>query len=37
MFSLQQVRSTFYPYVDQKRQQDIERIGASVLSGWRFP
>ena len=37
MFSLQQVRSTFYPYVDQKRQQDIERIGASVLRGWPVP
>ena len=37
MFSLQQVRATYYPYVDPARQADIERVGARVLDGWPVP
>ena len=34
MFSLQQVRATYYPYADSARQADIKRIGARVLDEW---
>ena len=37
MFSLQQVRATYYPAVDTERQAAIERIGARVLEGWPMP
>jgi len=37
MFSLQQVRSTYYPQVDVERQEEVERVGARVLDGWPVP
>lgn len=37
MFSLRQVRATYYPYVDVERQDEVERLGAQVLDGWPVP
>ena len=37
MFSLQQVRSTYYPEVDADRQEEVARIGAEVLERWPVP
>ena len=37
MFSLQQVRSTYYPYVGIEQQDEVERIGQRVLEGWPVP
>jgi Zn-dependent protease with chaperone function len=37
MFSLQQVRATYYPQVDVERQEEVERVGARVLDGWPVP
>jgi hypothetical protein len=37
MFSLQQVRSTYYPLVDVERQGKVERVGTRVLDGWPVP
>ena len=37
MFGLQQVRATYYPYVDSAQQESVERIGASVLERWPVP
>ena len=37
MFSLQQVRSTYYPQVDVERQGHVESIGRRVLDNWPVP
>ena len=37
MLGLQQVRATYYPYVDAGRQADIERVGKHVLDEWPVP
>ena len=37
MFSLQQVRATYYPHVDAERQAEVARVGAQVRAGWPVP
>ena len=37
MFSLQQVRATYYPHVDIERQDEVERVGSRVLEEWPVP
>ncbi len=37
LMSLQQVRSAYYPYVNPSREEDLERVGASVLERWPVP
>lgn len=37
LLSLQQVRSTYYPYLGEERQDEVERIGERVLAEWPIP
>ena len=37
LMGLQQVRAAYYPYVNPEREEDLERVGASVLERWPVP
>jgi len=37
IFSLQQVRATYYPQVDSEGQEEVARVGARVLDDWPVP